>query len=140
MTAALSGKTATVQSGSGGTPADLWTDIQEVYEIGELPIERDTYDATSHDSSFYREYIMGLFVTSSLTMSANYVKAQYDALFALVGGGTLGWYRIADPQDNSTHVFQAFVANVSPSSPLDDRLTYSITLTVSGAVTRDVIT
>ena len=83
---------------------------------------------------------MGLFVTSSLTMSANYVKAQYDALFALVGGGALGWYRIAYPQDNSTHVFQAFVANVSPASPLDDRLTYSITLTVSGAVTRDVIT
>lgn len=140
MTAALAGKTATVQSGTGGTPGDTWTDIQEVYEIGELPIERETYDVTSHDTSFYREYIMGLFVTSSLTMSANYVEAQYDTLFALVGGGALGWYRIAYPQDNSTHVFQAFVASVSPASPLDDRLTYSLTLTVSGAVTRDVIT
>lgn len=140
MTAALSGKTATVQSGTGGTPGDTWTDIQEVYEIGELPIERETYDSTSHNASFYREYIMGLFATSSLTLSANYVAVQYAGLFDLVGTGELRWYRIAYPEANTTHVFQAFVASVSPASPLDDRLTYSITLTVSGPVTRDVIT
>lgn len=140
MTAAIAGKGALVQTGTGPDPIDTWVDIEEVYEIGELPVERETYDVTSHNASFYREYIMGLFATSSLTMSANYVKAQYDALFALVGTGAIGYYRIAYPADNSTHVFQAFISNVSPSNALDDRLTYSLTLTVTGPVWRSVIT
>lgn len=138
-TQALAGKTATVQIGTGGPPPTTWDDIEEVYEIGELPIERDRYDVTSHGESYYREYILGLFTTSELTMAANYVQSQYDSLFTEVGTGNLVWYRIAYP-DNTSHEFEAIVSSVSPVTPLDDRLTYNLTLTVSGPITRGTVT
>lgn len=137
MTAALAGKTAVVQINASIPPAVIgaWSDIIEVYEIGELPVERETYDVTSHGSSFYREYIMGLYVTSTLTMSANYESVQYDALFALVGVGTERYFRLLYP-DATYHDFIALVSSVSPVTPLDDRITYNLVLTISGAITR----
>lgn len=137
MTAALAGKSAQVQLNASIPPAapGAWTNITEVYEIGELPVERETYDVTSHSSSLYREYIMGLFVTSTLSMSANYETVQYNALFALVGTGVDRYFRLAYP-DATYHDFIALVSNVSPVTPLDDRITYNVTLTVTGAITR----
>ena len=137
MTVALAGKTALVQINASIPPAAVgaWTNITEVYEIGELPVERETYDVTSHGSSFYREYIMGLFVTSTLSMSANYESVQYNDLFALVGTGVDMYFRLRYP-DASFHDFTAFVSSVSPVTPLDDRITYNIMLTVTGAITR----
>jgi len=143
MTVAIAGKTAVIQMAVEvpPVPAATWNDIVEVYEIGELPIERETYDVTSHNSSFYREYIMGLYVTSTLTMSANYEETQYDALFALVGTGVDMYFRLVYPDTptNSTHEFMALVSSVSPVTPLDDRITYNLTLTVTGAITRGVV-
>ena len=142
MTAALAGKSAGVQKGDQLPPgaATTWTSIIEVYEIGELPVERDTYDVTSHGASYYREYVLGLFVTSALTMSANYVAIQYDTLFDDVGSGTERWYRLVYPApDNSTHEFVGFISNVSPVTPLDDRLTYNVTITVTGEITRGIV-
>jgi len=136
-TAALAGKQALVQIGSGGPPPTAWAEIVEVYDIGELPVERAIYDVTGHSSSFYRETISGLYVISSLTMGANYVKAQYETLFSKIGEDdpalAIDYYRLLYP-DDFYHEFQASVTNVTPVTPLDDRLTYNLTLTISGAI------
>lgn len=135
MTAALAGKTVVVQIGTGGPPPDLWTDIVEVYEIGELPMERDDYDVTSHDSSLYREFISGLYSPIPFEISANYVATQYDELRTLRESGILGFYRILFP-DSTTEEFEARVTKVSPVIPLDDRITYNVTLKINADVTR----
>lgn len=135
MTAALAGKQSTIEVGTGGPPPDTWTAIEEVYDIGELPIERATYDVTSHGSSYYREFISGLYVIPQLTMGANYVETQYDTLFSELGTDAIGYYRLRYP-DDTTHEFQAIITSVTPVTPLDDRLTYNLTLTISGVIAR----
>jgi len=137
-TAALAGKQAVIQIGSGGPPPTLWEEIVEVYDIGELPVERAIYDVTGHSASFYRETIAGMYVISSLTMGVNYVNEQYEMLFSKIGEDdpalAIDYYRLLYP-DNYYHEFQANVTNVTPVTPLDDRLTYNLTLTISGAIT-----
>lgn len=138
MTQAIAGKQATIEIGTGGPPPDSWTAIEEVVDIGELPIEREIYDVTSHGTGFYREFISGLYVISQLTMTANYVEAQYASLFSEAGSDNLGYYRLRYP-DDTTHLFRALVTNVTPVTPMDDRITYNLTLTISGEITRGTI-
>ena len=138
QTQALAGKQTVVKIGTGGPPPDTWTDIVEVIDIGELPIERSVYDATFHDDSFYRNTVSGLYVISSLTMTANYVKAQYESLFTKIGEDTPSLskdsYRLVFP-DDFYHEFVASVTNITPATQLDGVLTYSLTLTIDGEIT-----
>lgn len=138
QTQALAGKQTVVKIGSGGPPPDTWTDVVEVVNIGELPIERGIYDTTYHGESFYRNTVSGLYVISNLTMSANYVKSQYEALFAKIGedSPTLAkdTYRLVFP-DNFYHEFVATVTNITPVTELDGTLTYNLTLTIDGEIT-----
>lgn len=126
---AISGKFAILKQGNSvpPLPPTTWTALEEVFDIGEVNINRTMYDVTFHDPSIYRSQIPGVADVINIVCSLNHIEDQYLALRDLMETGTLQWWRIEYP-DSTTHEFKAYVGQVSSLHPLDDRLTYTITL------------
>lgn len=133
MSDAIAGKFSVMEIGSGGVPPTSWSELTEVYDIGDLPIRLGTYDVTSHGASRYREILPGLFEISELTMNANYVQAQYDQLYTMAETISNEWFRLRWP-DDTAHTFSGYITDVTPTTPLDERITYAITITVTGQI------
>ena len=140
--AAIAGKIAVVQIGDTVPPVSPtgWTDLAEVYEIPELPIVRNRYNTTFHDSSIYSSQTPGLIPPIDWVISCNYIQAQYDTFWGLLNSttvdGPLQWFRLLWP-DAYYHQFEAFVAGLTPATPLDERITYQVTLAVTQDITYD---
>lgn len=130
---AIAGKLAVVEIGDIKPPSlpTTWTEITEVYEIGDINVNRGMYDATYHGDSIYRAQMVGLADAMSIQLSCNYVETQYKTFWDLANDsaadGPLEWFRIRWP-DGYWHRFEAFVGGVSSQTPLDERITYQVTL------------
>ena len=129
---AIAGKQAVLEVGDTTPPTvpTVWTPMVEVYEIGDFVINRASYDVTTHGTSIYRNVIPGLADVIEQTVSLNYVEAQFQTLYDNVNDGDLLWFRTYWP-DDKYHIYEAYVGNISSMTPLDDRITYTITLRVT---------
>lgn len=139
MSNAIAGKKALIQLGNNTPPAppDTWEDVDEIRDIGDMPLRAAIYDVTSHGPSLYREIKPGLYEISEFTMTANYlddsVSSQYAELYTKFLNSTISWYRLMWP-DDSTHTFKGYVTDITPTTPLDDVITYNLTITIDGDV------
>jgi len=126
---AIAGKFAILEMGNTAppTPPTAWSTLTEVYEIGDINFHRSRYDTTHHGPSIFRSQIVGLCDIIDVTASLNYVAAQYDAIYAIWINGELNWWRLWWP-DDTNHVFESYVGEITDTTPLDERITYSIIL------------
>lgn len=119
--------------------ATTLTKIAEVTAIG-LPNEQIAeVEVTSYDSpGRTREFIPGLNDAGEITIEMNWVpgSATDDLIVAAKGDGKVRTFRVVTPEDDTQqqYTFPGFIRGYERTSPIDDRLTATITVRVAGAV------
>lgn len=113
------------------TTATVWTALAEVTEIGDLVLNRSVYDATSHGASIYRDQILGIADPVNIDLKLNYTApaSNYSpewVKFNVVQAASY-WYRIYYP-DDYWHRVEAFVGGLTSSTPLDEKIEFSLKL------------
>lgn len=113
-----------------------WVQISEVNSITGPSKSRATIDVTSLDSTDgYAEYIAGLRQAGTISMTMNFVRANYDILDADFEDDDLQNYRVVLPDpDLTTLEFQGLVTELPISVQVGDRITSDVTLQISGPV------
>lgn len=126
-------------SGNGAVP-EVFTTLGEVTAITPPGWSRDTVDA-SHEQSpgAHREFIAGLADAGEVSMDINYVPggaaaAALEAEKALTGSSAAINRRITFP-DGSYMIFVGILTGFEPDAPIDDKMSASVTLKVSGVPT-----
>lgn len=119
------------------------TEIAEVTNIGGPKLARDGIEATHHRSpDMWRERIKGLKDAGEVSMDLNFLpfnathNASTGILADFADDTTIStWTLIFPDSAATTWTFPAFVSGFEPAEPFDDKLTASVTLTVSGKPT-----
>lgn len=115
--------------------ASTYVTIEEVTNVGVLSIDVDTIDVSSHDSpSQWREFLGGMKDGGELSMEINYDPALHGSIMTAIGATRN--HKIILPDAGAAEVsFAAVVSGFSAGAPYDDKLSGTVTLKVSGAVT-----
>lgn len=124
------------QTGDDASP-EVWTTLAEVVSITPPNMSRDSIDAShSQSPDGWREFIAGLKDGGEVSVELNFVPggATYLALLAelnLSGPDALKNRRILFP-DTSSLEMSAFLIDLPPEAPIDDKMTATATFKVSG--------
>jgi len=115
-------------------PATGWGTISEVNNISGPTMTRDFIDVTSLDSiEGYREFITGFRDAGEVTFDMNMTNANYDQLVVDFESNTKREYKIVLPDDDeSTLSFSGLVTGIPLNIPMDDKVTVSVTIKLSG--------
>lgn len=115
----------------GGTYADLGVEITSLQPPG---YTRDAIDA-SHSTSpdEFREFIAGMMDSGEVEIEGNFVADASDVIVAALLAGAAS-YEITFP-NAVTWTFDAIFTNYQPSAPIDDKMTFSASMKVSGKPT-----
>ena len=116
------------------TPVE-WSEVGEVVDMN-LEDPGATEINTTHLQSTAKEYLMGLEDAGSYTFSVNWLftDAGQEALRTAKTSRALKNFRVTY-SDDSTATFSAYVQTFTgPSLGVDDKMSGSITLKISGAV------
>jgi len=122
-----------------GTSSEDFDNFAEIVNVT-LPNESVELIDVTHASSpnKYREFIAGLIDAGEVTFEVNMNQADYSILRADLVDNSVDNYQIVLPDDNfstkPTIVFPAFVTGLEVSLAIEDKVTCSVTLKVSGAV------
>lgn len=138
-TSATIGYGTLFKSGNGASP-EVFTTLAEVTNITPPGWSRDTVDAT-HELSpgAHREFIAGLADAGEVSIDINFVpggtaQAALEAEKALTGSSALINRQIIFP-GGSYVTFAAIMTGYEPDAPIDDKLSATVTLKVSGVPT-----
>jgi len=135
--------TSNVTSTSGaqnltGGANDAFTTIAEVKSITGPNFSLETIDATHHQSpSGHREILPSFKSAGEVGFDLNFLPGvgTHQTLFTLWSNRTLRKYKIIYPDSGTTDwTFDAYVTGLSIGAPIDDILSASVTLMISGAV------
>lgn len=135
-TSAVGSHGTLLKRGDGGSPENFVT-IAEVLDISGPALALGTEDATSHDSNFWREFIPTIREGGDVTFDIQYYShTTHDSLIADFNNRTLRNFQVVFPiTPTETWAFAAYVTGFSMSAPVEGKLTASVTLQISGAVT-----
>lgn len=136
---ALATQGITVAVGDGATPTEVFTAIAEVTGFSGPTTEANEIEVTTLSSSA-KEFISGLADNGEVTLEVNAVPSdtQHNQIRNDILAGTVRNYQI-DFNDgtttNTTYTFAAFVKAFPFTAAADDKLSGTITLRVTGAIT-----
>lgn len=133
MSNAISGVGTLFRRWSGAA----WVNIAEVNSISGPSMSRDTIDVTSLDSTGgYREYIGGFRDGGTISLTMNFTNATYTVMQADFEDENSHHYEIVLPDAESTSLeFVGVVTEVPLEITADDKVTSSVTIKITGAVT-----
>jgi predicted secreted protein len=141
MTDAVLGHGALLKRGDGAG-SEAFTTIAEVISISGPSLSRDVVEATNMDStSGWREFIGGLKSGGEISFELNYdpADATIDASGGLIDDidqTTARNYQLVFPDSaTTTWSFAGWLTSFETNIPLDDRITASATVTLSGVPT-----
>jgi hypothetical protein len=137
-TSARVGFGATVSYNTTGT---TYVALAEVYDLTPPAQSLSTTDATHHTSpDGYEEVIPSILRTgqASVTLVYDPDSTEYTDLVALMNAKTLKKWRIGVPNSTKVIEFSAYLVSVSPTTPREDKMTYTIELRPTGKP--DVVT
>ncbi|API58862.1 hypothetical protein BSL82_05675 [Tardibacter chloracetimidivorans] len=143
---ALLSKGTLLKLGDGSTPTEVFTAIPGVQNITVPAVVLDDHEVTDLDSTA-KEYIAGLGDAGEFSFqlvlkkaaAGNGYHAQQAALESYVGDGELHNFQVVLPAPfSTTYEFAAFVKSFTPSSATNAAITATVTLRVSGDVTKTV--
>jgi predicted secreted protein len=114
-----------------------WDNIAEVNSISGPTMSRDTIDVTSLDSTGgYREYIGGFRDGGTISLTMNFTNATYVVMQTDYEDENSHHYEIVLPDTESTSLeFVGVVTEVPLEITADDKVTSSVTIKITGAVT-----
>lgn len=115
--------------------------VAEILDVSGPSLSLETIDVTSHNSlEAWREYIAGLLDAGEITFDINYVptavthKNAAGGLLYLLATRASQAFTLTFP-DTTAWTFNGFVTGFEPSAPVDDKLSASITIKISGKPT-----
>lgn len=110
----------------------VFTALTGVFDMSPEAATGDAVEATDADSpGAWREKIPGLKDGGDITVEIEYERSQHAALFDTLFMVPRG-FRATLP-DGSKFEFNGFINELPVASPLDDRITTSFSIAVSGA-------
>lgn len=139
MSEAISGVKTEIRVWDGAA----WEKIGEVSAISGPTMTKETIDVTNFDSDGgYREFIASFKDGGTMTLTMNFVMANYSVLLDLFNA--IGPDEIADWELNlpdgdagaleSTFFFKGIVTELPMEIPADDKVTNTCTIKISGKV------
>jgi predicted secreted protein len=134
---AISGVGTVFNRADGNSSDPSFTAVAEVNSISGPNVTRDTIDVTSLDStSGYREFIGGFRDGGELSLEMNFTLDGYDDLKADLDSDVLHDYQI-ELQDTGQTTFEitGLVTNITLAIPMDDKVTATVTIKISGPIT-----
>lgn len=127
--------------GDGASP-EVFTTIAGVTNVGGPALGLDTVEVTSHDSTDgWEEFVGGILRSGEVSLDINYDPAgvTHDATTGLIAdmvARTVRNFELIFPDDvATTWDFAALVTGFEPGAPVDDKLSASVTLKVTGVPT-----
>lgn len=117
--------------------AEEFVEVAEVFNVTPGEATADRIDATHYQSpDRRREYISGLIDSGEASIELNWVPgSDTDVLLRdLFTSGAKVEHRVTFPND-VTLTYEASIIGYSKAIPVDDRMTATITVAVSGAET-----
>lgn len=121
--------------GNGDGPPETFTTVADVTNIDVLDIKVDDIDVSSHESTGkWSEFISGMKDAGELSMDINYDPSVHGALFAAIGTTKAMKITLTD-SGAAVVTFSAFINGMKAQAPYDDKLSATVTLKVTGAVT-----
>jgi predicted secreted protein len=124
---------------SGANGGEAFTTVAEVTNIGGPSLSLDTVDATHMTSTnAWREFIATLKDGGEVTLDINYVPedSTHVGVWTDMSNRTLRNWQVVWPNAAvTTWSFAAFVASFEPGAAVDDKLSASIGLKISGQPT-----
>lgn len=131
--------------GDGVTPTEGFTEVMvELIDINPPAISAGTTEATHHKSpSRHRERIKTLLDTGEVVIQGHLVRndTAIASLRAKVASKAKTTWQIripeseVDAEDGEIHAFRALAIGFEMATPLEDRMTWTLTLQPSGPVT-----
>lgn len=136
-TSAVNSHGTLLKRGDGGSPTETFTTIAEVLDISGPALALGTEDATSHDSNFWREFVPTIKEGGQVTFDIQYYShTTHDNLIADYNNRVRRNFQIVFPVGvGETWSFAAYVTGFEMSAPVEGKLTASVTLQITGAVT-----
>lgn len=118
----------------GTTQTGPWTAIAEINSIGGPDKSRSTIDTTSLDTAAgYRTFFAGFRDSGQVTLEMNFTRITYELINDDYESDGKVWYQIALPDTESTKLtFQGLVINLGSAVPMDDKVTATVTIKISG--------
>lgn len=138
MTNAVNAFGTLLKLGDGAAP-EVFTTIAEVKDITGPGFEASTNEATNHSSAgAVREWLAGMLDAGEVSFDLNFLPnhATQDETTGLLSeflSRSVSNYQLIFP--NGQINFKALVTGFEPSAPVDDVLTASVTLKVTGLPT-----
>ena len=117
--------------------------VAGIAEITPPEQSRDSIDISTHGSGGVREFLPGpLLDNGEITLDLNWIPgdATDDVLVAMLGEDGSRFFEIRCVQLTTPQKYsgRGFVTSKSPSTPMEDKMTCSVTLKVTGALTGPV--
>lgn len=126
----------------GAAGAEVFTAIASVKNISGPGQTREFVDVTTHDSvGGYRQKIPAWKDAGEINLELLFDPAgvQHDALLDDFEDDTLRNYQLKFPDtDETIWQFEAYVGSVEVNAPIDDALLANATLTLTGAIDREI--
>ena len=123
-----------------GTISDS-TKVGEVDDLGSLELSRNTVDLLSYGDDDLRKLVTAK-DNGSLSVTLNWSPddTEHGALATAFVDGTIGTYAIqwVSGASSARADFSAFVSSYGIAHPKDDKVSCTVELTLSGAVTFDL--
>lgn len=134
----VAGASGVLSSGAEGTEA--FTTVAEITNISGPGIKLELIDATHMESpDAFREFIPSLLDGTEVSFDLNYLPGDTnqgglrdDQLDRAVRNYRIVW----TDEDSSTDQFAGYVTDFTPSAKIDDKLSASATLKITGPITR----
>lgn len=113
-----------------------WEDIAGLLSIGGPATSRDTVDTTSMDNEDgYRDFITGLRDNGTMSFELLFAKDQYTGMKEDFESDTPKDYQIFFAQAQAGAIqFQGLVTDFPLTVPLDDKVSMSVTIKVTGEI------
>jgi len=141
MTSAISSFGTLLKIGDGLSP-ESFTTIAEVTDISGPGLELDAIEATSHSSTGgYKEFIGGLLDGGEVSFEISFIPTNAthsytSGLIYALRNRTVRNFQLVFPNVGATTwAFAALVTGFEPKEPVDDKLSASVTLKITGQPT-----
>lgn len=131
------GHGAAFKRGNADGPPETFTAIGAVVSISGPGMSKDTVDvSTLASTARYREFISGMRDSGKITIECNFDPGDSDMDNALTDfeADAARSYQIAWA-DGSTFGFEGILTGWEPGTPLDDKMTMSLTYKLTGQPT-----
>ena len=119
---------------SDGTSGGTFATVGQVLDLTPPNVSRDTVEVThSKSTERWREFIGGLKDAGEASLEINFdpADATTTAFLNDINTDTAGYYKIVFP-DATEWGFAALATNFDPGAPIDDKMTGTFTVKLTG--------